>query len=209
MELLGKRSVAWWIKKLIDVIWILLLVVTAVTLVRSIVPLVAGGDWKVESRLNVRISFDPEQYAFSSSRMAIEGGAIKEASGKLSFVNARGPYALAVLSWTYLGLVIALVTIYQLRCVFDSLARRAAFEAANGRRLRMIALAIILGQVARGLLAFAVSRGVEQEMLAPGILLRPDWGVDPFSVLFGLILLVLAEVFRLGAQMKEEQDLTV
>lgn len=209
MQLLGNRSVAWWIKLLLDAAWWLLLGLSALVLIQGLHFALTRDASQIETQIGVQIEFEPERFVIDAPELGIEGGEIEKATGNLKFSNPSRAYALTILAWTYVGLAILLISVFQLRKIFGSLARGAPFEAENGRRLRIIALAIIAGQVARALMAFAASRGVDQEWLAPGITLRPNWGVDLASLLFALMILVLAEVFRQGAKMKEEQDLTV
>jgi hypothetical protein len=80
----------------------------------------------------------------------------------------------------------------QLRAVFRTLGDGQPFVAANATRIRWIAYAVILGELARSGLRFDV---------------RPDFNV--LAIIAGLIIFVIAEVFRAGTRLDEDQSLTV
>ncbi len=59
------------------------------------------------------------------------------------------------------------------------------------------------------LLEFASQKYLRSSFETTGVTLQADFAVDLSTVFGGLVLLVIAEVFRTGALMKEEQDLTI
>jgi len=97
-----------------------------------------------------------------------------------------------------------------LRNVFRSLRDGSPFIAANARRLRRMGL-MILGIEARRLL-------VTMTLIAPIVeslegVAGSGWRVDvwPSGIMLFMasVILILAEVFRRGTAMQDEQDLTV
>ena len=98
-----------------------------------------------------------------------------------------------------LGAVIAML--YRLRRVTQTVQRGDPFNAGNPRDLRIIALLLALTEIGTTCVAFA---------------LPATWGgghaaddIDLTSWFAVLIILVLAEVFREGARLRAEAELTV
>ena len=97
----------------------------------------------------------------------------------------------------------------QLRAIFRTLRDGQPFVPANATRLRQIAFAVIGGELARAAFALFENYYAMTHFVAEGLRFdaRPDLNV--LAVLNGLIILVVAEVFRVGTHLDEEQSLTV
>lgn len=97
-----------------------------------------------------------------------------------------------------------LMILKNLRMIFQTLTLGDPFQPENVRRLRHIGLilAIVTGGVwiAQGLVAARLAPGV-MESRGPGELLTPIFSV--------LVVFVLAEVFREGARLRRESELTI
>lgn len=105
----------------------------------------------------------------------------------------------------------SLVIVWRLRRLFDSFRSGEPFRRENARHLRVIWMTMIVIELSRYVL-----------MVLFGVLLAGLGGVQPvgdatFRIdsenlstwMSILILVVLAEVFREGARLKEEQELTI
>jgi hypothetical protein len=97
----------------------------------------------------------------------------------------------------------------QLRAVFRTLRDGQPFVAANATRIRRIAFAVIFGEVVRAAIVFVMNYYASTHFGADGLRFdaRPD--VNILAIFHGLIILVIAEVFRAGTRLDEEQSLTV
>ena len=97
----------------------------------------------------------------------------------------------------------------QLRAVFRTLRDGQPFVPANATRIRWIAFAVIVGELARSAIVFFENYYAMTHFSADGLRFdaRPDLNV--FAIINGLIILVIAEVFRAGTRLDEEQSLTV
>jgi hypothetical protein len=97
-----------------------------------------------------------------------------------------------------------LVILRNLRMIFRTLTLGDPFQPENVRRLRQIGLilAIVTGGVwlAQGMVAARLAPGV-MDSQGPGELLTPVFSV--------LVVFVLAEVFREGARLRRESELTI
>jgi hypothetical protein len=97
----------------------------------------------------------------------------------------------------------------QLRAVFRGLRDGQPFAAGNATRIRRIAFAVIFGEAARTAIVFFTNYYASTHFAAEGLRFdaRPDFNI--LAILYGLIILAIAEVFSAGSRLDEEQSLTV
>jgi hypothetical protein len=113
-----------------------------------------------------------------------------------------GPVAAAFLLAADLYLGAAIVVVGRLRSIFATLIAGDPFHPDNVRRLRVIggALAVIeLGRYATAALGHMIFHGR----------LHLEGGVNVSSWFAVLVIVVLAEVFREGARLRGEAELTI
>ena len=97
-----------------------------------------------------------------------------------------------------------LLILRQLRQIFRTLTQGDPFQPENVRRLRLIG--VTLAVVTAGVW---IAQGVVAARLAPGVLERQGVGALLTPVFSVLVVFVLAEVFREGARLRRESDLTI
>ncbi len=181
MRALGPASVSSFLKVILDVVrWALMISMGAVALAILAVLL---------------LSFNPE----------LLGGSIN--LGELHLKGPWiGPIAAATLLATDLYMAGALIIVGRLRRIFQTLIAGDPFHPDNVRRLRVIGIALALLELGR--FAFAgVARVIARDL---GVA-RPHVSAHVnltawFSV---LVIVVLAEVFREGARLRGEAELTI
>ena len=104
-----------------------------------------------------------------------------------------------------------MIVIDRLRRIFSTLIAGDPFVPENAGHLRIIALAIagfqILRHVTQGAVAMLLTM-LGQPVIG-GQELTASWNVDLGAWFAVAPLLVLAEVFREGAKMRQEQKLTI
>ena len=181
MRALGPGSVSSFLKVILDVVrWALVISMGAVALAILAVLL---------------LSFNPE----------LLGGQLQ--LGELHLKGQwLGPIAAATLMATELYMVGALVIVGRLRRIFQTLIVGDPFHPDNVRRLRVIGIALALLEIGRFAFA-AVARVIAHDL---GVA-RPHFSAHVnltawFSV---LVIVVLAEVFREGARLRGEAELTI
>ena len=106
-------------------------------------------------------------------------------------------------------LALVLFVLGQLRAVFRTLRDGRPFVPANATRIRWIAFAVIVGELGRALVMYSSNSYVMTHFSANGLQFdaRPDLNV--FTIVHGLIILAIAEVFRTGTRLDEDQSLTI
>ncbi|MAK63813.1 MAG: hypothetical protein CMF75_03565 [Maricaulis sp.] len=108
-------------------------------------------------------------------------------------------------------IIAVMIVIDRLRRIFSTLIAGDPFVPENAGHLRVIALAIAGFQILRHLTQGAVAMllTILGQPVIGGQELTASWNVDLGAWFAVAALLVLAEVFREGAKMRQEQKLTI
>ncbi len=181
MRALGPGSVSSFLKVVLDVVYIIVWVVLAVLSAAAVGLLV----------------FQP----FVTNVVQLDLGGLDHSRATSLTGRASAVAGLLLLASAYAGLLI--VILYRLRKVFETLIRGDPFKSENVARLRGVGLALIALEGA----GFAFHTA-SQLILAPRsgrsvlYLNLSGW----FAI---LVVFVLAEVFREGARLREDAELTI
>jgi hypothetical protein len=178
-----------------------------------------GPDFTIEKpsvelpglKMTIPVSFsvDARTHRVTAPSLGIENAQIQDVRGSLRFPTRRGAFffgnAILLIVW----LALALYVLGQLRAVFRTLRDGQPFVPANTTRIRWIALVVIVSELARSAIVFFENYYVMTHFAADGLRFdaRPD--LNGFAIIHGLIILVIAEVFRAGTRLDEEQSLTI
>jgi len=201
MKALGKGSIASWVRVGLTVAWWALWF-AAICLV------LAAVGYGVVLALIANGILDPSALAGNHQIDVGSGGTLNvnydEPGGAAWQVVAPGLLIGAV------AVAGALIIVWRLRKLFDSFCSGEPFRRENAQHLRVIWITMVVIELARYVLAALTAALLinfpEHNLQSISIELEGDrlsaWG----SI---LILIVLAEVFREGARLKEEQELTI
>jgi hypothetical protein len=194
---------------LIDIAWyaaIVLLVLSVAML--AIAPFVNPPD--VEIGLSV-----PAAFRLVPSAHTVPGVSGAE---NVRIINARGdlrfsPRNRVVVANAAVFLIIVFAAgiwvLGQLRGVFRTLRAGQPFVPANAVRIRRIAYAVILSELAHVVISYAATRYVMTNFSLDGVLFETRLEMDGIAIVYGLIILVIAEVFREGTRLDQDQSLTI
>ena len=221
MKALGKASLSSFLVILVNAAWYLVALALAVTVIFLIagsqvgVQLDAGGAPSVEigphvmMSIPVSFSVDPQTHSVTAPSLGIEAAQLRDVRGALKFIPQRGTFFIgnAVLAVGMLALL--LWVLGQLRALFRTLRDGKPFAPANAVRIRRIAWAAILGELARSAVVFFENQYAATHFVSEGLRFGARPEVNVFAIVNGLIILVVAEVFRIGARLDEDQSLTV
>ena len=231
MKAIGKGSLASFLAGLLNVGWYLAALGLGVAL--FVVALVIfGATPRLEMTIPVTFTLDNAAHRVTSPSLGIDEAHVQGSPGiafqydpkedgrspaagnfrihgSLRFPAQKGAFlaANAAILIVFFGLL--LWVLGQLRAIFRTLRDGQPFVPANATRLRQIAFAVIGGELARAAFALFENYYAMTHFVAEGLRFdaRPDLNV--LAVLNGLIILVVAEVFRVGTHLDEEQSLTV
>ena len=195
MRYLGKSSVSSFLEVFLKVVWALCLFGLVAIL---------GGALVVALVDQARLAPGP------GSRFSLDLYGISLHLDSVKTV-VRDPRAiiLGLLVFAFFMLGFATAIVYQLRRIFANLKAGQPFIPENARRIRAIGLLVILACLVQSFLGFGLGTILAKNLAIEGVTIRPqlNFGLDGF--LIGLVILVLAEVFRYGAALQEDRDLTV
>ena len=231
MKAIGKGSLASFLAGLLNVGWYLAALGLGVAL--FVVALVIfGATPRLEMTIPVTFTLDNAAHRVTSPSLGIDEAHVQGSPGiafqydpkehgrspaagnfrihgSLRFPAQKGAFlaANAAILIVFFGLL--LWVLGQLRAIFRTLRDGQPFVPANATRLRQIAFAVIGGELARAAFALFENYYAMTHFVAEGLRFdaRPDLNV--LAILNGLIILVVAEVFRVGTHLDEEQSLTV
>lgn len=196
------------LKLIVDVVWWLSLVV--IVLGGALVVLVATHAIRA-SVLSVEVYFQPHgtDYRLLARALGYSTAQIRDASGQLSFARPRTPFVLVGAAVLAVFAGWWLVIVDQLRRLLRSMRNRATFAPDHAARLRRIGAAVIGFALVRSVVVWGGSLYLQHTVAARGLSVRSHFGLDVPVILLGLLLLVLAAAFRLGAELQQDHDLTV
>jgi hypothetical protein len=196
-------------------LWVLVsvaMVLVALVLVISIGVLassrgldLSGAGWEID--LPVSVQIDARALNVAAPSLGIEHARLAKLHGSLIFPPRRPD-----LYSTFTGLIVMLATalwvLAQLRALLRALADGRPFVPANAARVRSIGVAVIAGALAGSLVELA-SGSFARHFTGMGLSFEPELHLNVFAIVCGLLIVAIAEVFRAGAQLEEEQSLTV
>jgi hypothetical protein len=163
-----------------------------------------------DKALGVESWFNPTPDAWVLEGDGSRAARIVHGVGQVRFQRLPWPDLAVLLAASMLRLLLWLPVLQQLRRLLGALSVGWPFVRENADRLRKLGWALILVELALATLRMAEGLYVAWRFERPGLELWPFRPDLPVSALFvGAVLLVAAEAFRRGAQLEEDQALTV
>jgi len=148
-------------------------------------------------------SGDLKMYNFGEQKLVMV-----EFASLSALMKAR---ALSYILFQNLAWVLGIFALYQMFRIFRNLDLGATFRIENTRRIQRIALAVLAFPIVR-YIAVQLMAGITYEAQGHQITTaRPPIFTEGLLLggLLALVIFALAEVFRNGAQLQREQDLTI
>lgn len=220
MKTMGRRSLASFLTLLLTIAWWLMaLGLGGATLLLVLAPFTQSpievdASWlSVGSNstmtIPVSVAVDAQTHRVAAPALGIEEAQLEDLRGSLRFPTRGGPLVAghAVLLMLLLGL--GLWVVGQLRAVFRTLRAGRPFVPANAARLRWVAYGVIAAEIARTAVVFFEHQYARAHFSAPGLRFEVHPDLNVLAIVCGLIILVIAEVFRAGTRLDEDQSLTV
>ena len=206
---MAKASISSGLVVLLNAVWYL--VTLAMVLTACLAVFTAFHDVRnAELDIPVSFSLDPRALPVSAPSLGIEGARIEDARGSLKFSPPPGTSLVAqILLGLTLMLAFALLVLGQLRAVFRTVRDGRPFVPANASRIRWIAFAVMAGELARAAVMYSANSHVMTHFFAQGLQFDASPDLNVFTIVHGLIILAIAEVFRAGTRLDEDQSLTI
>jgi hypothetical protein len=159
--------------------------------------------------IGVPAAFAVDASQVSAPSIGVTAAAIRDATGILRIPASTTRVYVGGLSFALVMLAIVWFGVSQLRKVVFSLRDERPFAAANAARIRRIAYAVLAGELLRAAFTIGSNIYIARHFEAEGMSFDVRLNVSITTIVAGLIIFVLAEVFRAGTHLEEEQSLTV
>lgn len=134
-------------------------------------------------------------------------GTIEQASGTLRLTAPDRAWLAIAAAAVMIALVLWILA--ELAALCRSVRDGHPFAPRNAVRIRRLALAFVLAEISRAAIVYAAQAYVATHYAADGLTLIASPHMEMLPIVTALILLVLAEVFRTGTRLDEDQSLTV
>lgn len=182
-----------WARRVVNVGYWLMLIPSVLLPLAALGVLVApgvlsGGTWGLTlDATGLKIGIAPGLISDSSSRMAFAG------------MMSAG----AVVAWGMLYIL------RQVKALLSGTDHASPFTLANANRVSRIGVSVIIMGLVSESIKFAVGAYTASVVTVPGLELRPGMQIPWATLFLGLMVMVVAEVFRYGVRLQEDSDLTV
>ena len=136
---------------------------------------------------------------------------LDKVEGHLRLPIGMLPWWLVAVLWTYTAVAAALIlmSLHQLRRIFQRVRDGAPFDIVNALGLRRLGLLVMALALFDGVADFVTRLGVRRGLTDGDIAVRMGLHINLPLVFLALTLVALAEVFRRGAELEHEQSLVV
>lgn len=194
------------------IVWLLYIVLSALAYLTAIVDPVRGARWVQTNSLFRFTAPTPPAAAEVSSLSPRVHISLNAIMGYLKFTTADRWFLLGQGLLSLGRLLLFFFMLRSLQGFLESLQTGDPFNPQNAARLRLCGLLIIGTEALRYLVDFTTIFYFQRYLAGPYTTLSFEfyWEYLRFDLFFiGLAVVALAEIFRLGTQMKEEQELTV
>lgn len=136
---------------------------------------------------------------------------VEEARGELILPIAGMPWRVVALLWTHAAVMsgLALLCLHHLRRIFQRVRDGAPFDVSNALHLRRLGVLLLLLALVSNAAEFATGLAIRGGLAETGISVARVPRLDLPVLFLALGLVALAEVFRHGAALEQEQSLVV
>jgi hypothetical protein len=210
MKIMGKRSLFSLVSAVVEIGWygaIVLLVLSAGLLL--VAPWVDPPRIEVDFAVPAAFRIEPAAHPLTALPARVENVHLDAARGSLHF----SPRSSGVVAWGAIFLIavfgVAIWVLGQFRAVFRTLRDGHPFVADNATRIRRIGYAVILAAIGQATLDYIGMHYTMTHFSVQGLRFEALPTLNIVGIMCGLIILVIAEVFREGTRLDEEQSLTV
>ena len=190
------------LKRVLDVAWFVVLVGSVLGVAFIVAEIARGAHPSVD--FPVAFILHGTYAVTGTSRRA----SIVQAGGQLT-IRPPAELVAAGLVFVLAGAAFILVVLHQLRTLLGEALAGSPFGAGSARRVRLIGIAIIIVEVIRAVLVLIGSLWARSHVSGPGLSFRAAFPINVEIVGLGILVVLLAEVFRHGTDLQTDHDLTI
>jgi hypothetical protein len=205
VRILGKRSLAASLKFLVDLTFYLALLLGTLVVVVMVVAQFLNPK-NVRTEIPVSFDLDRGAYSISSAELGIKDAEIVAVKGHLKVPGARFGRAFEHIAFIAAALVMTLLILKLLGGILGTLKQGSPFVQANVKRIRSIGFLIIGLEILTGAMVAWWAFDLTRHLQTSGLQFRTAFDASGLTIFTGVILILLAEVFRIGADMKGDLE---
>lgn len=159
--------------------------------------------------LTIPVSVAVDGGRISAPSIGIERAELRDLRGSLRFPLQRGRVFIANSFLLILVMAVGLWLTTELQRVLRTVRDGKPFAPSNAIRVRRIAWVLLAGEVVRATIVYLENSYAATHFTAEGLRFTAHPDLSIAAIVEGLIILVIAEVFRAGTRLDEDQSLTV
>jgi len=199
------------LKLLINIVWGFAVIIFPVAVIILLIASIFGSDDILESSVletNIYLGGDTPHIQLESSNPNYEEIEFEIVSGIIRFKVVNMKIWLFMISTIIISLILFLYILYIIKSIIDKIGSNHPFSLVNIKKIRFIGYAIIISEVIKDIL-FLIFRYNITDITYNGEPIVFAYEFNIMTVFYGLMILVIAEIIKIGAEMKLEQDLTI
>ena len=161
---------------------------------------------------HVAVEVDPAGVVLKSKWTPSAPIEVAGLTGEAEIPISSMPFGIFALMWVGYAVCVFLMLyfLHQLRMILRRVRAGAPFDADNARRMRTMGLLLLSILVVKAVVVFAVGMAVMKSFSdTGGARVVAGFHIDGIGVFMGLVLIMLAEIFRRGSALEDEQALVV
>jgi hypothetical protein len=159
----------------------------------------------------VRFQMDPSAYHVAVPTLGLATASTSRLEGDSMLLIGDSPirWMIPVLLYVIVFCCLYCAVALQLRRILRAVRSGTPFTRANSSRLRTIGALIIIGEVVMTGLKYGLHKWASGALTASGVKLTAVFDLNSITLLLGVLILSLSEIFRYGADLEDERSLTV
>jgi len=209
MRALGKGSIS----SVLSAVLTMASVGVAIALVIALF-VVVGSPWidlGGNGQLTIPVALRIDEQALHVAAPSLGPGTARltKVTGTLEFTAPSRSDIVAPMLTLIAMLLFAGWALHQLRELFRALRNGRVFARENVRHVQRVGWAVILAEPVRAFITYSAQNYARAHFVGDGIRFVTDINVNLGTIFAGLAILVIAEVFRAGTRLDEDQSLTI
>jgi|LGVF01.1.fsa_nt_gb hypothetical protein len=129
--------------------------------------------------------------------------------GRLHIIDFDSNYVFYRLIGVFLQIFIFMLIIYYLQKLFKNMENGDFFIKRNGVFIKYISYFVIAIAIAPSLVYYFINLHIENTLHLEGIIFKSRFDFDFHTILLGLLIFAISQVFIKGNELKEENELTI
>lgn len=206
MKALGKKSLSAILSIIINIVWWIEWIAGTVLIIAIMIATFSNKNVS----LSVPVSFSSVNFkTVSSVANTIPAGQMQVMNGNFIFpINITLQNSLLITAGVLMAFAVLLLITYQLKIVFSNFRRNQPFNELNIPRIRNVGILLIYISVLQWLFNIALNLFLNSHFKwDPEVKLTYHFDVS--FLISGVIIIIVAEIFRMGFVMEEDNTLTI